>query len=107
MGKHYTRENDEYILANFGRMATADIAVVLGRSTDSITGRVQVLRKVHRLDPLNQAAAREIIRDGYDAVPWWCRQSTRCQYFAPNMYCGAENYDRRVNHKVLDNDRNM
>ena len=102
----YTPEDDEYILAKWGTMKAKDIAEHLGVSLDGARNREARLRAQGRefahkrkTGGYQQEAHREIIRDGYPDVPWWMRQSTRCQYFAPYMYSHEDNQKYRLTQK--------
>ena len=99
----YTQADDKYIIEHWSSMKVAEIAKVIGVNPDTLRSHVKKIRdkgvqfkhRNNRTDGYTYQENREIIRDGYPDIPWWCRQSTRCQYFAPNMYHGIENYERR------------
>ena len=96
---NYTPEVDEYILTHFKTRSCFEIGFHLGIRDMNIQHRIIVLRREAKkrgdrktLELLSkdkedlQVSDMETITDGYDTVPWWMRQSTRCQSLAVDMY---------------------
>jgi hypothetical protein len=115
MRTNFTPEEDAYIIANHGSVKITKMCEALGRTYPSVwehiarlreAGKLGKLVKYHRRHVRDRETAREIITDGYDDVPWWCRQSTRRQVFRAQMYDAAYYYDQRkeasVNSELLD-----
>lgn len=87
----WTKEDEAFLVANYSKLTVRELSEIYGVSPKAITRRMYVLRHrgkkaVRKAVRYRKVADREIVRDGYPDVPWWCRQSTRCQFFAPNMY---------------------
>jgi hypothetical protein len=98
----YTDTDDRYILDHYHKLPPLEIAQAIGVSVCALMKRAQTLQREGRECKhkgkswgKTEPSEREIIRDGYDNVPWWCRQSTRRQVFKPQMYDAAYYADQR------------
>ena len=103
MKTNFTADEDSYIIANHGSVKITEMCEVLGRTYPSVWEHIARLRQAGKLMKLvkyrrrvkPKYTEREVITDGYDDVPWWCRQSTRSQVFRAQMYDAAYYYDQR------------
>ena len=114
----FTEEEDAYIIEKWQNRTAYEIGYHLKIPKEIIRYRADRLRreaaKKHdfttytKLQTVPQFNEREIIYDGYDTVPWWMRQSTRCQTLHTEVYAGINSYDkyikpkRRSYHERLD-----
>ena len=102
----YTDTDDRYILEHYHKLPPAEVAQVIGVSVCALMKRAQNLQREgrtyrHKSKSWGKTAPseREIVKDGYDSVPWWCGQSTRRQVFKPQMYDAAYYADQRKEKK--------
>ena len=91
MGAPWTDDERAYILRHISDMGYAEIAEHLGKTPEGVRYQISTMRRqgaeIPRKPTVYPATYRkptEDVRplrivDGYDTVPWWCRQSTRCQ----------------------------
>ena len=91
--RKYTDEHEEFVLLHYREMHLEDIAKAIGASnTQKVKDLACRLRKkgrefVHDRTRSNCAPMAPIkIRDGYDTVPWFMRQSTRNQAIPDLQY---------------------
>jgi len=90
----FSEADDKLIIEKYAKHGSVLISSMTGYTTDQIIGRVAVLRKRGhdiKTPPKAQPSEREVIRDGYDDVPYWCRLSTRPQSCVEPKFDGTLN----------------
>jgi len=105
----FTPAQDAVIIEHYPRGGSVAVAKLLdGIAPKQVVARVGTLRKkgVHVPAPPPKLREREQIKDGYDNVPYWCRQSTRKQICVEPRYLDGNvrhvavrfEYDDHVEH---------
>lgn len=82
--REWTKADDMAIIKHFPVGGSMEVAsLISGVSRTQILNRVCTLRKNGATIPMPHLEANianpEMVIDGYDDVPYWCRQSTRKQ----------------------------